>query len=243
MRRRDNEPNSGELMFDRSSLFKKALTACGELRLLHPGNLALRSVISQLHYLIELDAGRNKDRSRLDTIVIGVLARREIAFLDAKTAALLETVADEARKMETAASKASPVSERKAPAVTPAPRRAPADALDEAATPRPAPAPAASPKTASFRVGTLSGGDVRLRQRRDGRGNPFKFAYLQCRMYHRIGLVRLLRMEGYDDIQARSIVDNHPSGLFRMTDDDLAFEQRKAQRHAEKQARKPLNPA
>jgi len=51
--------------------------------------------------LIELNTGRNKDRSRLDTIVIGVLARCEIEYLDIKTAKLLEKVAEEARKMET----------------------------------------------------------------------------------------------------------------------------------------------
>lgn len=77
------------------------MSACGSLRVRHPENVAIKSIMSQLHYLIEVDAGRNKDRSRLDAIVIGGMARREIEPLDLKTAKLLQQVADEARKMET----------------------------------------------------------------------------------------------------------------------------------------------
>lgn len=86
-------------MFGRSSLFNRALSACGDLRVRHPDNVTIKSIISQLKYLSELDAGKTTDRSRLDTIVIGVLARCEIEHLDAKTARLLEKVADEARKI------------------------------------------------------------------------------------------------------------------------------------------------
>jgi hypothetical protein len=76
------------------------LTACGNLQVRHPENLTIRSIILQLRYLMELDAGRTTDRSRLDTIVIGTLARCEIEHLDSKTARLLEKVAEEARRME-----------------------------------------------------------------------------------------------------------------------------------------------
>jgi hypothetical protein len=266
---------------------------------------------------MELESGRTKDRSRLDTVVIGVLARREIAFLDSEAAKLLEEVADEARKMEAATPQASPIFERKEPAhlaVTSTPTLAPADVLDEAATSLLAPLPAAAPAARSARlfapaapaeaasflagdlalVATLSGAgdahlggpfegeigasDVTVRpggrvegvitggrievlgrvrgglvadqaparinaEVADGRQSPLKSAYLQCRMYCRTCLVLLLRMEGYDDTQARSIIDNHPSRRLRTTDDDLAFEQRKAQRLAEKKAHKPLKRA
>jgi hypothetical protein len=57
-------------------------------------------------------------------------------------------------------------------------------------------------------------------------------------MYYRMGSFLLLRAEGYDEIQARSMVDNHPIGPLRVTEDDLAFEERKVQRLAEKEARK-----
>lgn len=97
------KPNSDVLMFGRSSLFNRALTACGKLRVRHPENVAIKSIIAQLQYLIEVESGRNADRSRLDTIVIGVLARREVEPLDIKTAKLLEKVAEEAWKMEAAA--------------------------------------------------------------------------------------------------------------------------------------------
>ena len=140
--------NRGALVFGRSSLFNRALTACGNLRAQHPDNVTIKSIISQLHYLIELDAGKTKDRSRLDTIVIGVLARCEIEYLDTKVAKLLEKVAEEARKMEAQTPEAPPMLKRKEsvrPAVTSTLTRAPADALDEAATPPPAPvAPASS---------------------------------------------------------------------------------------------------
>jgi len=228
-------------MLDRSLLFNRALTACGNMRVLHPDNVAIKSIISQLHYLMELDSGRTKDRSRLDNIVIGVLARREVEFLDIKTAKLLEEVADEARKMEAATSQAPRIVERKQPGrpavtSTPTPTLAPADAQDQATPPLPAPLRAAASPARGARPVASSAPPKTA-------SNPLKFAYLQCRMYYRTCLVRLLRMEGYDDIQARSIIDNHPSRRFRATDDDLAFEQRKAQRRAEKTAHKPLKRA
>ncbi len=86
-------------MFGRSSLFKKALTACEKLQARHPQAMVLASIIAQLKYLIDLDAGRTKDRSRLSQIALGVQAAREIEPLDLKTAELLYEVADAARKM------------------------------------------------------------------------------------------------------------------------------------------------
>jgi len=77
------------------------MTACGNLRAQHPDNVTIKYIISQLQYLIDLDTGRIKDRSRLDTIVIGVLARCEIEYIDSRTAKLLQKVGEEARKMET----------------------------------------------------------------------------------------------------------------------------------------------
>jgi hypothetical protein len=88
-------------VFGRSSLFNRALAACGNLRARHPDNVTIKAIISQLQYLMDLDSGRTRDRSRLDTIVIGVLARCEIEHLDARTARLLERVAEEACRMET----------------------------------------------------------------------------------------------------------------------------------------------
>ena len=86
-------------MFGRSSLFKKALAACERLQVRFPQDGALTSIIAQLHYLIDLDAGRTKDRSRLTEIVLGVQAAREIEPLDLKVAELLYRVAEAARKM------------------------------------------------------------------------------------------------------------------------------------------------
>lgn len=121
------------------------MTACGNLRVRHPQNVTLKSIISQLQYLMDLESGKTKDRSRLDTIVIGVLARCEIEYLDAKTSKLLEKVAEEARKMEESTPEASPMFKRKEFA-RPAPTSAPADALDKAATPPHAPVAPASPQ-------------------------------------------------------------------------------------------------
>jgi hypothetical protein len=120
----------------------------------HPDNVTIKSIISQIQYLIELETGRTKDRSRLDTIVIGVLARCEIQHLDIKTAELLQKVADEVCKMEAPPPKAWPMFERKEPArpaVTSTPTLAPANARDEAATPPPAPVAAAASPARSAR--------------------------------------------------------------------------------------------
>ena len=84
---------------DRLELFHKALDACIKLHGHYPKDETVDSVIKQIQYLISLETGQNRDRSRLKDIVIGIQAAKEIEPLDLDIAQLLYAVDIEAGRM------------------------------------------------------------------------------------------------------------------------------------------------
>lgn len=84
---------------DRLKLFQRALDACTKLQDKYPEGLGLASTVKQIEYLISLETGQSRDRSRLKDIVIGVHAAKEIEPLDMEAAELLHAVATEAWRM------------------------------------------------------------------------------------------------------------------------------------------------
>lgn len=87
------------MMMDRLRLFHKALDACVKLQGQYPEDETIDSIIKQIQYLISLETGQNRDRSRLKDIVIGIQAAREIEPLDLGIAQLLYAVDIEAGRM------------------------------------------------------------------------------------------------------------------------------------------------
>jgi hypothetical protein len=85
---------------NRTQLFQDALARCENLIGKYPGDPSLLSIVIQLNYLIELDAGARNDFDRLKDIIIGVLAVREIEPLDASLAEILYKVDEEAEDMK-----------------------------------------------------------------------------------------------------------------------------------------------
>jgi len=55
-----------------------------------PEALVFKSLVNQLQYLIDLDAGRRTDRELLRTITVGELVARELGGEDALTELLWE---------------------------------------------------------------------------------------------------------------------------------------------------------
>ena len=61
----------------RIAIFQKALDEVLELRVRSPEFSIAQSMELQLRYLIDVESGRNPDRSRLKDIILGVLAAKE----------------------------------------------------------------------------------------------------------------------------------------------------------------------
>jgi hypothetical protein len=80
-------------------LFQRALDRAILLREKYPELETIYSIIKQLEYLIELDAGRSTDRSRLNEIIVGVQAAREIEPLDPDLAEMLYAVSEQSKHM------------------------------------------------------------------------------------------------------------------------------------------------
>jgi len=83
----------------RIQTFIDALTAIRKLAADHTHSKPIASAIEQLEYLIAVEDGLEVDRSRLDTINIGLIAVREIEGLDEDAAEKLHEAAFEARQM------------------------------------------------------------------------------------------------------------------------------------------------
>ena len=84
---------------NRLSLF---INARGQVDILQAKYLelpVLKSIARQLDYLIALESGQSQDRSRLDEIVLGVQAAREIEQLDQHCAEMLHAVSDQVKQM------------------------------------------------------------------------------------------------------------------------------------------------
>lgn len=85
---------------NRLNLFKAATESVERLSLTYPNSVALRSVMEQLRYLIEVETGISKDTSKLGQINIGVLAAKEVEDMDAGVAEELYVVSAEVKKMK-----------------------------------------------------------------------------------------------------------------------------------------------
>jgi Tsi6 len=83
---------------NRLGLLTEALAKSKNLQEQFPEVQTIGSIIRQLEYLIGVESGVN-DRSRLDEIILGVQAAREIEPLDGDLAELLYQVNDVARTM------------------------------------------------------------------------------------------------------------------------------------------------
>ena len=84
----------------RREMFEKALARCERLRSRYPHDQAIVSIIAQVEYLRDLEEGVRDDRHRLEDIIIGILAVREIEVLDPLLAELLYEVEEEVEKMK-----------------------------------------------------------------------------------------------------------------------------------------------
>ncbi|MCA3176002.1 MAG: hypothetical protein ING36_10765 [Burkholderiales bacterium] len=80
-------------------LFEKALEHSKLALLRAPYMFPLQSVIDQLQYLLDLEAGKITDASCLKTITIGQIAARDIDDFDSELADLLHDVSSEVLKM------------------------------------------------------------------------------------------------------------------------------------------------
>ena len=59
----------------------------------------IASIVRQLDYLIALGSGQSTDRSRLEDVVLGVQAAREIEALDERCAEAMHEVSARVRAM------------------------------------------------------------------------------------------------------------------------------------------------
>lgn len=84
---------------DRLALFESARTKAEALHVKYPDVKTVESIIRQIDYLIGLEAGLSNDRSRLNEIVLGVQAAREIEPLDPSLAEMLYAVSEQSQQM------------------------------------------------------------------------------------------------------------------------------------------------
>ena len=97
----------GQNQMDRIQLFEQTLAACRGL----PRDTAILSILKQLEFLLDLERRHRFDAERLDGIIIGVLAVREIEPGYPSVANLLYRVEEqvEAMKQEWRASAPGPI--------------------------------------------------------------------------------------------------------------------------------------
>jgi hypothetical protein len=81
------------------TLLKQALLQCQEMQEERPDVDVLGSIIAQLNYLRDLVEGKSSDRSRLDEIVIGVQAVRELESVNLELARLLYKIDAEVKNI------------------------------------------------------------------------------------------------------------------------------------------------
>ncbi len=77
---------------NRIEIFDKALMELDKFIEKFPSNILVKSIRFQLKYLIELEEGKEKDRSRLSEINLGLIAVREIEGKDDDLAEILYEV-------------------------------------------------------------------------------------------------------------------------------------------------------
>ncbi|MEI7038077.1 immunity protein Tsi6 family protein [Fulvimonas yonginensis] len=86
----------------RIDVLLKAKAATEKLQERYPSDSSIGSILKQLSFLIELERGERSDASRLNEIIIGVLALKEIDPLAPDVAELLYSVAEEVEVMKRA---------------------------------------------------------------------------------------------------------------------------------------------
>lgn len=83
------------------AIFNKALVGLNKLVGEFPSNILVKSIKLQLKYLIDLEEGKEKDRSRLPEINLGLITVREIEGKDDELANILYEVNSIAKAMMT----------------------------------------------------------------------------------------------------------------------------------------------
>ena len=83
----------------RIELFKVALEHCENLSQKFPDLEITSSIRKQLKYLISCESTSDIDKSKLESIIIGVQTAREIEPLDLETSEIFYQVANEVRIM------------------------------------------------------------------------------------------------------------------------------------------------
>lgn len=80
------------IKFNKVEIFNKALVEINKYLQKYSSNIAVISIKYQLKYLVELEEGKEKDRSRLSGINLGLIAVREIEGKDDDLAEILYEV-------------------------------------------------------------------------------------------------------------------------------------------------------
>lgn len=86
---------------NRIETFDRALIELNKSMEKSPSNILVKSIQLQLKYLIDLEEGKEKDRSRLSEINLGLIAVREIEGKDDELANILYEVSSIAKAMMT----------------------------------------------------------------------------------------------------------------------------------------------
>ncbi len=84
---------------NRLNLFSDALGKAREAYAKAPYMFPLESVIKQLEYLVSLETGMTVDRTKLESIIVGDIAARDIDTFDAELGETLHAVSAEVRQM------------------------------------------------------------------------------------------------------------------------------------------------
>jgi hypothetical protein len=83
----------------KSNNLEDTLTSVEVLAIKYPESIALKSIISQLKYLIDLNNRVCSDQSKLSAINIGVLAAREVEDMDHRIAEQLYLIAADIKRI------------------------------------------------------------------------------------------------------------------------------------------------
>ncbi|WP_370867907.1 immunity protein Tsi6 family protein [Phenylobacterium sp.] len=83
----------------RRGLFEDALASARELLERYPFSVPLKSAVEQIEYLVDLESGKEVDRSKLPRINLGVIAAREVEDMDSGVAGKIYRVTSEIEKM------------------------------------------------------------------------------------------------------------------------------------------------
>lgn len=83
----------------RIELFNRGLALCKKYKEQYPGDPVFESIENQIVYLVNIEKGTQKDRTKLKEIVLGVLAAREVESLDSTFAQVLYDIDSKVKLM------------------------------------------------------------------------------------------------------------------------------------------------